>query len=133
LITRLHWARATSAGVLAAAVLVGCATLPPARPATDIGAIAGKWEGTLTARNGARFAYTTTISKDGKSETIIPGMSNPGPRFVGTVALDGSKYRWKSETTGRTGTYILHEGAGRRVLVSHADDGGSYGEAMPGK
>jgi hypothetical protein len=133
MISRLRWARAASAGVLAAAILVGCATLPPAKPATDVGAIAGKWEGTLTTRAGARFTYTMTIAKDGKWETIVPGMSNPGPRFVGTVTVDGGKYRWKSETTGRTGIYSLHEGDGRRVLVSQADDGTSTGEGTPGK
>jgi hypothetical protein len=90
-------------------------------------------EGTLTTRSGGRFPYTTTIGRDGKWETIVPSMSNPGPRFVGGVTVDGGKYRWKSETSGRTGTYILHEGDGRRVLVTQTDDGTSSGEATPGK
>ena len=119
--------------VVVGAVLVGCATLPPAQPARDLKAIAGKWEGTLTTRAGVRFAYTSTISEDGKTETIVPGMSNPGPKFAGAVRVEGGKYRWKSETTGRTGTYTLHEGEGRRVLVSQADDGTTTGEATPVK
>jgi hypothetical protein len=107
----------------------GCASLPPAKPATDVKAIAGTWQGTATAPSGAQFPFTSTISEDGRIETIIPALSNPGPRFVARVTVEGGKYRWKSETTGRTGTYVLHEGDGRRVLVSRADDGSSYSEA----
>jgi hypothetical protein len=114
-------------------MLTGCASLPPARPATDLKAIAGKWEGTVQAPNGRQFAVTSTIREDGTVESIIPALTNPGPRFLLRVAVDGGKYRWKSETTGRTGTYILHEGDGRRVLVSSADDGSSYGELTPAK
>ena len=133
MLSRLGAGRTYWAAVAVAVLLVGCASLPPAQPARDIQAIAGKWEGTLTGRNGARFAYTTTIAPDGKSQTVVPGLSNPGPNFAGLVTVEGGKYRWKSETTGRTGTYTLHEGDGRRVLVSHADDNSSYGEATPAK
>ena len=125
---RTYWAV-----VFVVGVLVGCATLPPAQPARDLKAIAGKWEGTLTSRTGARLPYTTTISENGTTETIVPGLSNPGPRFVGVVRVEAGKYRWKSDTTGRTGTYTLHEGEGRRVLVSQADDGSSTAEGTPVK
>jgi hypothetical protein len=114
-------------------ILGGCASLPPAKPATDLKSIAGKWEGTVTAANGNQFPFTATIHEDGTGEFLIPALSNPGPRFVTRVTVQDGKYRWKSETTDRTGTYTLHEGDGRRVLVSRADDGSSYGEARPAK
>jgi hypothetical protein len=112
------------------AMLAGCASLPPAMPSTDLKLIAGKWQGTLQTRQGqARF--TQTIHADGTIETLIPSMTNPGPRFAGRVVVDNGQFRWKSETTGRTGTFVLHEGEGRRVLVSRADDGTSAAEATP--
>jgi hypothetical protein len=63
----------------------------------------------------------------------VPALSNPGPRFEGTVAVADGKFRWKSITSGRTGTYTLHEGDGKRVLVTSADDGSSVGELRPAK
>jgi hypothetical protein len=119
--------------MLAAFVLGGCATLPPAQPASDLKRIAGKWEGTVSAPNGARSPSTITISDDGKFGTIIPSFNNPGPRFVGSYRVEGGKYRWKSETTGRTGTATLHEGNGRRVLRNEVDGGSGYSEYVPVK
>ena len=113
-------------------VLAGCASLPPAKATTDLKAIAGSWEGWMTVPNGYRLEVTSTIQGDGSYETNIPALSNPGPRFAGRVTVQDGRYRWKSDTTGRTGTYTLHEGDGRRVLVSRADDGG-YAEYTPAK
>jgi hypothetical protein len=126
-----HVARGV-ATVLTLTVLSGCATLPPAKATTDLKAIAGKWEGTLQLRHGS-FPFTSTIREDGTVEVVVPAFTNPGPRFVTRISVEDGKYRWKSETTGRTGTYILHEGDGRRVLISRADDGSSYAEATPAK
>jgi hypothetical protein len=114
-------------------VLAGCASLPAARPATDLKAIAGSWEGLAIGASGNRFPFTSTIREDGTWESVIPALTNPGPRFTGHVSVQDGKYRWKSDTTGRTGTYTLHEGEGRRVLVSRADDGSSYAESRPAK
>ena len=125
--------RTLGAALLLTFGLAACASLPPARPATDLKAIAGKWEGTLTARNGAQVPFTSTISENGTIETLVPSFSNPGPRFIGKVTVEGGKYRWKSETTGRTGSYTLHEGDGKRVLVSTPDDGGGEARATPAK
>jgi hypothetical protein len=33
------------------------------------------------------------------------------------------KIFWVSRTTGRSGTYTLHEGEGQRVLSGRSDDG----------
>lgn len=118
-------------GVLGVA---GCATLPPAQPARDIKSIVGKWECTLASTGAvARRTSTTTIAEDGKAETIVPGTSNPGPRFVGSYRVDAGKYRWKSDTTGRTGIATLHEGDGRRVLVHEVDGASGFSECVPGK
>jgi hypothetical protein len=129
--TRTH--RLTTIVLALATCLSACASLPPAQPATGLGRIAGKWEGTVTTGSGARLPFTSTIGDDGAIETLIPALTNPGPRFVGTVRVDSGVYRWKSETTGRTGTYTLHEGEGRRVLIGRADDGRSYSEATPAR
>jgi hypothetical protein len=117
---------------LVASSLMACATLPPAQPARDVKNIAGKWEGSLTSRSG-NLPITLTIKEDGTWESIVPALSNPGPRFEGTVAVADGKFRWKSITSGRTGTYTLHEGDGKRVLVTSADDGSSVGELRPAK
>ena len=102
--------------------------LPPENAATDLKAIAGQWIGWLSLPGGARFDATNTIREDGTYENVIAGAG----RFAGRVTVQDGKYRWTSEATGRTGTYILHEGGGRRVLISRADDGG-YGEYTAAK
>ena len=121
-----------AAAILLLASATACTSLPPARPATNVSAIAGKWGGTITSA-GRPNSATTTIASDGTYETIVPAFSNPGPRFVGKVWVQDGKYRFKSDTTGRTGTMILHEGEGRRVLVTQTDDGSASGEATPAK
>jgi hypothetical protein len=114
-------------------MLGACASmsLPPERPVTDLKAIAGRWQG-FTVVGGNRFDLTSTIREDGTYENIIPALSNPGPRFTGRVRVEGGQFRWRSDTTGRTGTWTLREGDGQRVIVSRADDGG-YSEYRPVK
>jgi hypothetical protein len=119
--------------LLVAVVVTACSSLPPTKPATDLKAIAGKWEGWLTLPNGNRVPATSTIREDGTVETIVPALTNPGPRFVARVTVQDGKYRWKSETTGRTGVFTLHEGDGRRVLVGRPDDGSGSSEYTPAK
>ena len=125
--------RAAAFLVFVALILAGCATLPPAKPAQDIKSIVGKWECTLTGTSTARRTATTTIAADGKAETIIPGATNPGPLFVGSYRMEAGKIRWKSDTTGRSGTATLHEGDGRRVLVHDVDGASGFSECLPGK
>jgi hypothetical protein len=127
----MRLALARIAWILVLASAIGCTSLPPAKSATDLKAIAGKWTGTVYSRSGQTYAFTSTITPDGRFESIVPALSNPGPRFVGTVKVEGGKYRWTSQTTGRSGTYTLHEGDGKRVLKGEADDGSSSTEAIP--
>jgi hypothetical protein len=119
--------------MLIAANVTGCAALPPAQPAGDLRAIAGKWEGTVSLRDGRTVPSTLTINEDGTWESLMPALSSPGPRFVGSMTVVGGKYRSKSDTTGRTGTYTLHEVDGKRVLVGVADDHFSSSEYKPAK
>jgi hypothetical protein len=116
--------------------LGGCASsLPPAQPASDLKSIAGKWECTVTMAGSAkRVPASMTISENGAFETIIPSFSNPGPKFVGSYRVEGGKYMWKSDTSGRTGTATLHEGGGQRVLVNEVPGtGAGYSECVPAK
>jgi hypothetical protein len=94
--------------------------------------IEGKWEGSVSlgsAGNKGTFPATMTITQDGRFEMLVPELSmSPGPRFVGTIAIIDGKYRFKSETTGSTGTYTLHESEGKRLLFGVADGGSSSTE-----
>jgi hypothetical protein len=103
-------------------------------------AVAGKWTGTVTmTRPTVRSGYasegkhgaTLTIKEDGTWENIIPTL-RPGS-FFGTVAVDGGVLRWRSVTTGALGTYVLHEGDGRRVLVLASDGDVATGVFTPAK
>ena len=135
LVTRYFGLR-TLAMLLSAITVAGCATLPPAQPARDLKAVAGKWEGTVYLRGGQMFSATMTINEDGTWEIITPAPpAGPqlGPRFVGSMIVVDGKYRYKSETTGLTGTCTLHEGDGKRVFVRVADDGSHYSEFRPAK
>jgi hypothetical protein len=116
-----------------AVLLTACATLPPAQPARDLASIVGVWEGTADVGT-TRYGIKTTITADGRWENILsPAVPNLGSRFVGTVGVVDGKYRWKSETTGSTGTFALHEGEGKKVLVSTSDDGRARAELAPAK
>jgi hypothetical protein len=126
-------------GILALAAIallvgVGCTSLPPAQSARDFKAIAGRWEGAVVLRNSRHsLPAAITIQQDGRWLNFIPSLNKPGPRFVGTLAIVDGKYRYKSETTGGTGTYTLHEGEGKRVLTISSDDGNVTGEFRPAR
>ena len=122
--------RTRLASFLIGILLAGCASLPPAKPATDFQAIAGTWVGTIYGRFGVAES-TFTIKGDGSWENLVPRFTSPGPRFVGTARVADGKYRWKSETSGMTGTWTLHEGNGKKVLAIQTDDGGTTGQYEP--
>jgi len=114
------------AGLLAGAILAaGCASLPPAQTATDIKAISGMWQGQVQTTGGGfgnvTFVSTLTITDDGRYVAMVPSI-NP-PTYVGTIAIVDGQYRYKSETTGGTGTFTLHEGDGKRALVQQFGNG----------
>jgi hypothetical protein len=117
-------------------IVWGCATLPPIQPIRDMNSIAGKWEGAIYYSAGVS-AYTLTIRQDGTWEAITPGNSplsqRIGARRGGTGKLSEGKYQYKSEATGGTGVFILHEEGERRVLVGKSDDGQARMELTPAK
>ncbi len=118
--------------LLVAIMLIGCATLPPAQPATDLMSIVGKWEGHVTdVRGQPLFAATLTINRDGTFEHTVPALK--GSPFVGTVSVVNGKFLWNTPSTGRTGSYTLHEGDGKRVLVSVGEGTEATGEYKPAK
>ena len=100
------------ATLLLALTVAGCATLPPTQPARDVRDIAGKWTGIVHRGDGQKLPATLTIQDDGTWEHLIPALSNPGPRFVGSMTVVDGKHRFKSDTTGNTGTFTLHAGEG---------------------
>jgi hypothetical protein len=102
--------------ILAMVVVTGCATLPPAQPAADVKQVVGQWEGTGTSGAGT-FPVKLAVRPDGTYEAFTPS------RFTGTVTVADKSFRWRSAETARTGTWTLHEGDGRRVLIMKTDDG----------
>jgi hypothetical protein len=103
-------------------------SLPPAQPAIDFKAVAGTWKGPIVTRSAGSGHSTLTIREDGTWGNVIVGLSGGAPRATGTASIENGKYRWKSQTTGRSGTWTLHQDGSRRVLISEGDDGGSRSE-----
>ncbi len=115
-----------------ASMLIGCAALPPAQPANNLNSIVGKWEGFVTdVRGQPLFAATLTINRDGTFEHSVPALK--GTPFVGSVSVVDGKFLWKATSTGRTGSYTLHEGDGKRVLTSVGEGTDATGEYKPAK
>jgi hypothetical protein len=133
-IARTSTRKAFGSVILAVAVVTGCATLPPAQPARDLKAIAGRWEGTLTLRSGATYKATTVITEDGRFETVVDRpIGELGTSFPGTVSIENGRFRYASSKTGAVGTMTLHEGEGKRVLTSVNDNRASSAEYVPAR
>jgi hypothetical protein len=121
--------RVLSLSFFAALLLANCATLPPAKPVQDLKVLSGTWSGTVVTRGIGSHSATMTINDDGTYVAVVPTLQ-PGT-FKGTARVVGGKVQFKSETTGRTGTWTLHEGDGQRVLIVIADDGTSESRYTP--
>jgi hypothetical protein len=94
--------------------LAGCASLPPRAKTQDLKSIAGKWEGYANTPIG-NWTTTDNIREDGSNEWTAG--SDKG---TSTLSVTGDVIRWKS-SSGRSGTVVLHEGEGQRVLVWMVD------------
>jgi hypothetical protein len=106
----------------------------PAEPGCDLKALAGKWDGTLTAlRSGRERPTRFTFNEDGSWEHVIPGLFNPGPSFVGSAFSADGKCRWRSQTTGNSGTFELGGWGASRVLRMRTDDRSSETKLTPVK
>ena len=112
--------------LLVTTALAGEATLPPAKPVSDIKSIAGTWEGTVSLRDAEILRYTLTVKDDGSWEGIRYPKRAKGGRlltFQGTMSVSDGKIRYKNETRGTTGIFSLHEDDGKRMLVGSSADG----------
>lgn len=121
------------AALLFGAILAGCATsLPPAEPATSLDRIVGKWEGSLTDRQGEPlYPDTLVIRKDGTYQSTVPALK--GSPFSGTIVIEDGKFRWTESKTGSKGDFVLHEGDGKRVLIRTGQGVDSTGKYEPAK
>jgi hypothetical protein len=109
------------------AFAMGCATLPPAKAVTNVNQIAGKWQGSVSSGQGTQPA-AMTINPDGTYSTVMGSRT-----FTGKIAVAEGKLHGRGDQTGNTGTWSVHEGDGKRVLVYKADDGRVTGEWTPAK
>ena len=100
---------------------IACAS-PPSAPVTATGVIpvTGRWSGQVPF-DGAVHSATLTIRADGTWTNEIPTL--PPGTFSGRAQLEQGHLRFRSDTTGRTGTFVVQEGAGQRVLIMKGDDG----------
>jgi hypothetical protein len=108
--------------VLAALSLVGCATLPPAIPATDLKSLVGRWEGTYYTASKNQLPFTVTITEDGSYDARTPNGSRQG-----TLQVVDGKIVGKSAQTGSTFTWSLHQAEGKLTLAGGgAERGASF-------
>jgi hypothetical protein len=108
--------------VLAVLLLVGCAALPPAVPATDLKSLVGRWEGTYYTAGGNQLPFTVTIGDDGRYDARTPSGSRQGTLQV----IDG-KIMGKSAQTGNTFTWSLHQEGSKLTLAGGgAERGASF-------
>ena len=99
--------------------------LPPRAQVQDLKSIAGEWDSVLKFPGGS-VSGTDTIREDG-SDAWTAGADK------GTITLTvvDNVIRWKS-TSGRTGTVVLHEGDGKRVLIWTYDQNPDWmGQSVP--
>lgn len=119
------------APLLLSLAMASCAsTLPPAVKVQDFKTIAGKWQGTLTTPQTS-VEMVLTIKDNGSFENITSAPIGDNTRFEGILRLREGQIIWLSRTSGRSGTYTLHEGDGRRVLTGRTDDGAATSKLTP--
>ncbi len=119
------WLRVTI-GILGVSV-ASCATapLPPVARVQDLKSIAGEWESVISTPSG-QVKATDTIREDGTDEWTAGK-----EKGTTTLTVSGQIIHWKS-TSGRTGTVILHEGDGKRVLIWTYDENPKWsGRSLP--
>jgi hypothetical protein len=106
------------------------------RPAVGLGpsqeiiptTLVGTWSGTVyNAKNGTTYPFTIAFRDDGSWHST----STTPPRSFGTWELKGDRVVWKSITSGRTGTFTIHEANGGRILRMIPDDRLSTIELTP--
>jgi hypothetical protein len=91
---------------LLALVATACASLPPKQQVSDIGSLAGRWEGQVS--NGQSLAWE--VARDGSVSWRAP--SGTG---TGKLSLRDGRLFYES-STGRSAFFDYHEGDGKRIL-----------------
>jgi hypothetical protein len=84
-----------------------CASLPPKEQVSDIGSLAGRWVGQVTA-TGQSLAWD--VVRDGSVRWTAPGGSG-----TGKLSLRDGRLFYES-STGRSSFFDYHAGDGKRVL-----------------
>jgi hypothetical protein len=92
---------------LVSLVVAACAPLPPKRPVSDVGSLAGRWEGRVLATGQS---LTWDVARDGSVRWTAP--NGPG---TGKLSLRDGRLFYES-STGRSSFFDYHEGDGKRVL-----------------
>jgi hypothetical protein len=92
----------------------GCASLPPARAVTDLGLLAGRWQGQIAFARGPYDLFYLTINPDG---TLV-GTWTAGTRY-GRVTLEGGRARFSLYIWSGNLDYL--EGDGERVILLKED------------
>ncbi len=88
-------------------VATACASLPPTKPVTEVGSLAGRWEGQVLA-TGQSLAWD--VAPDGSVRWKAPAGSG-----TGKLSLREGRLFYES-STGRSSFFDYHEGDGKRVL-----------------
>jgi hypothetical protein len=91
----------------------------------DTKSIAGTWSGTAALPGTSAVPVTLVLREDGSYESFTPST-----RHAGSYGITGGKARYRSTTSGRTGTFELRERDGQRLLIIIIDGGGG-GELKP--
>jgi len=92
--------------------MAGCASLPPARPVTDV----GLWQGQIKFGGGSYQLFYLTINPDGSLTASWDGITR-----YGKVILEGPRTRFGFYIWSGSLDYL--EGNGERVILLREDFG----------
>ncbi len=112
----MKWALAAGIALLAVVSVgpAGCAPLPPARQVTEMGLVAGRWQGQIAFSRGPYELFYLTINPDG---TLIASWD--GVTRYGKVTLEAKRTRFSLYLWSGNLDYL--EGNGERVILMKED------------
>jgi len=113
-----------------AALVAGCASLPPSKPIDGAASLAGTWRGRMSGPSG-NAPLILTIQGDGAYQGVL--YVEPTYREIRGVISVVRSCLTRYEGTDGNGRVTLHEDQGRRVLRFVGDGGGRIAELTPAK